>query len=318
MKEVSLKILNLNASVDKWYVFEDSLDSSGVGRAKESFTFISGKGLNVARAMGNLGFQGYQVVHMVGGFFGEVITRATKDEGIPSDFFQVAGESRVNAIVSYKNPQTLQVFNEPGIPVTDREVDLFVAYLSKKICPGEQVILAGSTRPSRDNRLFTRVVDLCVEKGAVIQADIVGENLRYLIERAGSLVRLIKINNFEFQESFGIDPRSVGLVQQLLRERGIEEIIITLGSKGARYYGKDLLLEGSFTEGVEGTEGNPVGSGDSFLGGWLYGEYQGLPYTERLRLAMACGTANLLSMGPGVFSQSGVEAIERTIRIAEL
>jgi fructose-1-phosphate kinase PfkB-like protein len=60
-----------------------------------------------------------------------------------------------------------------------------------------------------------------------------------------------------------------------------------------------------------------VGSGDSFLAGWAVAEAQGLPLTECLRTAIACGTANCLADSPGIFPLELIQRFSPEVRISD-
>ncbi len=308
-----MKIFNLNPSVDKWLLFNTSFMDSGVGRASKSFTFVSGKGLNVGRALQTLDFSDYEVINIVGGALGNVISQVAKKEGLQCDFFQITGDSRVNTIAIYEdNSLSPQVFNDIGPLMEEGEVRLFMNYLKKKIKKHDQVILSGSSLASVGNQLFLKTVSELKEKKCTIQADIVGENLKCIIENLQGQIQLIKINNFEFEDYFGVSPRDKKAIKSIMHEMDIKEFIITLGADGVLYYSRELCFEGVYSEIIRG---NPVGSGDSFFAGWLYAENRNMGVIKQLQIAMACGAANLLGFGPAVFSYSDVIKIQDKIII---
>jgi fructose-1-phosphate kinase PfkB-like protein len=61
-----------------------------------------------------------------------------------------------------------------------------------------------------------------------------------------------------------------------------------------------------------------VGSGDSFLAGFLAGWYAKEPAEAALRLGVACGAANTQILGAGVFDPGDVEAFARQVEVAAL
>ena len=54
---------------------------------------------------------------------------------------------------------------------------------------------------------------------------------------------------------------------------------------------------------------NTVGAGDCVIGGLAVGMVRGLAREEALRLAVACGTAKVMSAGTGLLRRQDVEAI---------
>jgi fructose-1-phosphate kinase PfkB-like protein len=62
----------------------------------------------------------------------------------------------------------------------------------------------------------------------------------------------------------------------------------------------------------------PVGSGDSFLGGWLAATDDGADATDALRLASGCGAANALQPGPGILDPEVARDIAARTVLSEL
>src|SRR5262249_27239580 len=58
-----------------------------------------------------------------------------------------------------------------------------------------------------------------------------------------------------------------------------------------------------------------VGSGDSFLAGFLAGWYAKEPPQAALRLGVACGAANTQTLGAGVFDPADLEALARPVEV---
>ena len=58
-----------------------------------------------------------------------------------------------------------------------------------------------------------------------------------------------------------------------------------------------------------------VGSGDSFLAGYLSARYGRRPPEAALALAVACGAASTQKFGAGVFDPSDVEALMRRVEV---
>ena len=61
-----------------------------------------------------------------------------------------------------------------------------------------------------------------------------------------------------------------------------------------------------------------VGSGDSFLAGYLAARYGHQPVEASLALAVACGAASTQRFGAGVLDPSDVESLMRRVEVAPL
>ena len=82
---------------------------------------------------------------------------------------------------------------------------------------------------------------------------------------------------------------------------------------GAKWERQMFLQPGSRS----GRRSYPVGSGDSFLAGYLFRYAQGAGIKECVRYASACGLANTYEYGPGVFDRFAVEAQLNHVNINE-
>ncbi|MBT4312200.1 MAG: 1-phosphofructokinase, partial [Anaerolineae bacterium] len=84
---------------------------------------------------------------------------------------------------------------------------------------------------------------------------------------------------------------------------------VSLGKKGALLVNPD---EVSLVESPVIEERNPIGAGDSMVGGLTWGLSQELPLAEALRWGIACGAAAASLSGTGVGSRELVEKLLST------
>jgi sugar/nucleoside kinase (ribokinase family) len=96
-----------------------------------------------------------------------------------------------------------------------------------------------------------------------------------------------------------------------LRNRGVGEVIVTLGPEGCYASGADF--EGTVApldvEVVDGT-----GAGDAFAAGLIYGKLAGWPVERRVQLANAVGALATTAVG----ASEGVRGLEETLALAGL
>lgn len=96
-----------------------------------------------------------------------------------------------------------------------------------------------------------------------------------------------------------------------LRDRGVNEVVVTLGpagcyAAGARFEGRVAAPE---VEAVDGT-----GSGDAFAAGLIYGKLAGWPLERAVRFANAAGALATTAVG----ASEGVRGLEETLALAGL
>jgi sugar/nucleoside kinase (ribokinase family) len=96
-----------------------------------------------------------------------------------------------------------------------------------------------------------------------------------------------------------------------LRNRGVNEVVVTMGSAGCYASGTDF--EGRVTpprvEAVDET-----GSGDAFAAGLIYGKLAGWPFERGVQFASAVGALATTAVG----ASEGVRGLEETLALAGL
>jgi fructose-1-phosphate kinase PfkB-like protein len=92
-------------------------------------------------------------------------------------------------------------------------------------------------------------------------------------------------------------------------------VIVTLGRDGAVTATPD---GGWWARPPDIQAVSPVGSGDSLLAGVTVALLDGLPFAEALRLGVACGAANTLTIGTGNIRLADVAAIREQIALQPL
>ena len=124
---------------------------------------------------------------------------------------------------------------------------------------------------------------------------------------------LIKPNEEEISEYLGrnIDSfEEVVAAARALHEKGIENVMISLGAKGALLVCCDgeLVATPPKIDAV-----STIGAGDSSIGGFLAAASEGLSSSEMLRTAVAYGTAACLTSGTKPPRPEDVKAIIKSV-----
>ena len=85
--------VTLNASIDKAYYMESSIENGTVMRVKAVHNSAGGKGLNVARAVRLCGEE-VLATGLVGGYNGKYLEALLDKDGVSHDFVHIQGETR--------------------------------------------------------------------------------------------------------------------------------------------------------------------------------------------------------------------------------
>ena len=129
---------------------------------------------------------------------------------------------------------------------------------------------------------------------------------------------LIKPNQEEISEYFGCEirtPEQAGEKARLLHEKGIANAMISLGGDGALLACADGLFAAAAPE-IHPV--STIGAGDSSIAGFLAAASAGMTAPERLRNAVAYGTAACLTPGTQPPRKEDIAAIRQKIRLSAL
>jgi 1-phosphofructokinase len=158
------------------------------------------------------------------------------------------------------------------------------------------VVLAGSLPPGAPDGWYAGLVGALAGTGVRVAVDTSGAPL---VALAADLERhaphLMKPNGEELASLTGgdadaieADPSAAASAARLLVDRGVAAVLATLGGSGAVL----VTAEGSWHATPPPTAVvSTVGAGDSSLFGYLLGDLRGAAPAERLRLAVAYGSA---------------------------
>ena len=292
--------VTLNPALDKTVTIPDfTLDT--VNRIATIRKDPGGKGINVSKVIDKLGGSS-KAFGILGGACGKEIASMLEGEGFTCDFTFVEGETRTNlkVIDPVKNENT--DINEPGVVVNDEIINDMTKKLCDVIVPGDIVVLAGSIPKGAPKDTYKEMVKACREAGAKVFLDAAGDLLASGIEGGPYL---IKPNNDELSRMVGKTlSTNEELVEaaQVLRAKGVEKVVVSLGGKGALYITADKVI---YAEGLKVKVGSTVGAGDSVVAALAYAENEGMTLEEAVKLSTATGAANVM--------QSGTQAAEKEL-----
>jgi len=296
--------LTLNPAVDRELTVS-AIEYDSVLRASESRVDFGGKGFNVSRLLKGLGTES-TAVGFLGGKAGEILQDGLQSLGIGAEFVWVPGETRTNvSIVTQSGGHYIKV-NEKG-PLVDsaKQQELLekIAMLAK---PGDWWVLAGSLPPGCAEDFYARVVAVLNEHGSLTLLDTTGESLRL---GCAEKPYLVKPNAEEARAltKMPVDtPAETAAVAAEIRRMGAQNVVISMGKAGALLQ----TAEGTWlTHSPKIKEKNPIGAGDSMVGGLVWALTHGLALKESLGWGVASGAATASLSGTEVGSQKLIEKL---------
>lgn len=222
--------VTLNASIDKLYLVE-KLAPYSVSRVQEVVNTAGGKGLNVSRVAALAGGH-VTAMGFVGGYNGQLFQSLITTPGITPAFTQVRGETRCCINVRDRETNQSTEFLEPGNPVSQEELERFLADYQSQLEQAEVVAISGSMPKGVPGDFYATLCRLAKARGKKVIVDSSGSALREALPGGPDLV---KPNDEELCQLTGLDTSTVeGCIQaaQSLRALGAGAVAVSRGKDG--------------------------------------------------------------------------------------
>lgn len=278
--------VTLNPSID-FIVRLDNLVLDSVNRMSSDDKFAGGKGINVSRILQRLDIDN-TATGFIGGFTGRFVADSLVAEGIKTDFVEVSEDTRIN--VKIKAGEETEI-NGAGPKISDEKLEELKSILAG-LSSEDTVVFAGSAPSSLGNQVYNTLIPIAKKAGAEVVCDFEGQTL---LDSLNYQPLLVKPNNHELADIFGVELNSLADIEKYAREilaKGAKNVIISMAGDGALLVTPEAAY---FAKPIKGTVKNSVGAGDSMVAGFT-GEYvkSGDP-VEALKWGVACGTATTFS-----------------------
>ena len=278
--------VTFNPSLD-YYVQVNNMRSGTVNRTASERLAVGGKGLNVSRALKELGDETF-AFGFVAGFTGSAIRDKVAKLGLGCHFFEVEGQSRINVKIK-SNTET--DINGTGALVSEKDVNKLVKKLKEVLKEGDWLIVCGSVPSTLDeytySNLFKKLKNI---KGINLVADACG---KLLTETLKYKPFLIKPNIYEMCEIFGLssvpDIEGIYACARKLQDMGARNVIVSMGGEGAVMVTE--TKQSMYVRAARGQLVNSVGAGDSMIAGFIHEYLKSGNYFAALNFATAAGSA---------------------------
>lgn len=282
--------LTANPSIDRTMELSAPLRRGAVLRAHRVIDQPGGKGVNVTRAIAAAGVPTLAVLPADDS---DLFIHAMHQVDLAPFNVPVGASVRVNITVTEPDGTTTKI-NAPGTTLTATSINQLELALIENSAPGDWIVLAGSLPPGIDAAWYARLTDMLSTAGRKVAVDTSGEPLRALVS-GGRLPQLIKPNAEELASLTGADPIAIEADPMLaicdaqdLVSRGIDAILLTLGAAGAVLVTAAGVWRATPPSIIVRST---VGAGDCSLAGYLLAQTSGADPANRLRMAVAYGSA---------------------------
>ncbi len=147
--------VTLNPALDKTVEIPGmALDT--VNRITEMRTDPGGKGINVSKVIAKLGGDS-RAIGILGGESGRTLEKLLGNENFTTQFRFVEGQTRTNIKIIDRDGHTNTDINEPGLTVTDADLDALLNDLLAEVHADDIVVLAGSLPKGAPQENLSRV-----------------------------------------------------------------------------------------------------------------------------------------------------------------
>ena len=308
--------VSLNPAIDKRLRL-DSLKPGRVNRAVEATPAPGGKAAHVAMVLRALGADPLWL-GFSGGANGDALLQGLRALSIRAEGVPTAAETRMNLEILEENGTVTEILEGgPFIGPAERQSMLRAFETALELNPNAIVVMSGSLPPGLPKDEFATLVKVAQQRGARVFLDTSGEPLKLGLQQRPDFA---KPNQEETEWLIGrtIDGNaSAAAAVEELVQHGPKSAAVSLGSKGLVWRGHgtgDAFV--AVPPKLEAA--SAVGSGDATIAGFAFAASQGLEPADTLRLAVACGAANVLADLPGRVRLHDVERLRDQVQVQAL
>ncbi|OTO63224.1 1-phosphofructokinase [Enterococcus faecium] len=292
------------------FIETDEMHPFMVNRTKEDDIQANGKGVNVSLVLKMLDFPS-TALGFSAGFTGKYIEDYLQQKQIQTDFIEVLGMTRINVFtqVNQTGEEYKLVNQGPEIPQT--AVHNFLNQI-RALQAEDYLCVSGSLPRGLSPKVLIEISRICQEKGIHL---IIDSSDQEVMDCLPYRPFLLKPNEEELSSWFGrkmVTDEDYFVYGQRLVELGAENVLLSLGEKGAILFTKDRVFRGN---SPKGKVVNTACAGDTMLGAFLAGYMNRRPLDETLRKSIAAGSSTAFRKGLTDFLD--VEELSKQIKIRE-
>ncbi|BCI50801.1 1-phosphofructokinase [Mycolicibacterium litorale] len=286
-----------NPSIDRTVALPGPLSRGAVQRVSSVTSEPGGKGVNVARV---LTLAATDVLALLPAAGGDPLVTALQSSAVPFRTVAVTEPVRTNLAITEPDGTTTKL-NEPGAPLDVAAAEALTRAVVDAATHASWVVMSGSLPPGLPDRWYADVVALLAPLPCRVAVDTSEAPLAALAAAFGDAAPdLIKPNAEELAGLVGGsaeqlesavaqgDPEPVVTAARRLVARGVGAVLATLGAAGA------VLVDATgawLATPPPIVARSTVGAGDSSLAGYVRAAVGGAAPPERLRMAVAYGSA---------------------------
>ena len=306
--------ITINPAIDI-FVNVDHVEPTRKMRCSAPKRDPGGGGINVARVAHRLGSD-VAAIYPTGGAIGKLLQRLMEREGITSMVTPSHVETRENFTAYEESTGEQYRFVLPGSTLHRAEWEACLERLESLPHRPKFVVASGSVPPGVPDDFFARVVRHAKRLGAKTVIDTSGAALKAALAEGVTLIKpnLVELTDF-VARPLDNDADRIAACRRLVADGRAQAVALTLGEQGAllvtatqAWRAQPMAIEVVST----------VGAGDSFLGGMVSALAAGKPLEQAFRVAVAAGSAAVLSPGTELCREADVKRLLPQVRVSEV
>jgi tagatose 6-phosphate kinase len=297
-------VVGLSPAWQRTLRFEELVPGK-VNRATHVDETASGKGVNVARVAAILGAD-VRLLTVAGGARGRLLRAKLEQQPFGTCIVRVKAETRICQTLLGGNGATELV--EESAALTSVEVRNVRRAFGAEARKAKLVVLTGTVPEGCGDDFYARLVAEAQRLGVPVLIDAQKAQLRNALKRRPFLV---KINRDELAAARRTNCEQKSALARALRKlvnEGPQHAVITDGAKSVYASEKPGRTVTMWKPPCVKTK-NPIGSGDAMMAGIAVGLERGEAIAEAVRLGIACGTANAMTVEPGFLRLADVKRL---------
>jgi len=308
--------VTMNAAIDRTLTVPN-FQRGQRHRASAGMTLAGGKGINIARALKQLGVP-VVATGLAGGRTGTRIVEELAAEAILNDFVRIDGESRTSTAIVDPTGSSYTELNEWGPQVRPEELEMLLEKLAYLSQGADYVVFAGSLPRAVEDDFYAVAVRELNRRGAQTVLDSEGEPLRHGVQAEPLLVtpnerEAEALVGYEFHDD---DDYLSGL--ETIAELGARNVLITRESGCWALLRSERQTSRYRAVAQRVDPISAVGSGDVLLASFIAARLDGRSDEEALRTAVAAGAASTLEIGAGRFEPREAGRVVGSVEVDQL
>ncbi|MFP4563556.1 MAG: 1-phosphofructokinase family hexose kinase [Spirochaetia bacterium] len=315
MKQKNIVTLTMNPAVDISSTVDRVVPEEKL-RCDPPVRQPGGGGINVSRALRKLGGASLSL-YLSGGRNGEFIHDFLVDEGVETRTQVIHGNVRENVTILEESSGLQYRFGMPGPVFKEREWKDTLGTVRELCVRADYLVASGSLPLNVPVDFYARVGEVAAENGTRFVIDTSNQALEAASREE---IFLVKPNRRELGHILGRGDTSslsrkelIELAAEVIRERPIRAVALSLGPEGAVLVTADTVLEVP-SPPVETV--SKIGAGDSMLAGSVLSLARGNSLSDAVRFGVAAGTAAVKTPGTELCTREDTEELYRRIKSA--